>query len=69
MALVLAARIAGDDFAQTVQLMIEYDPEPPFDAGSSAKAPPQIVETLRGLAADYRAQEGAAAAEQAASPS
>jgi putative intracellular protease/amidase len=69
MALVLAARIAGDDFAKTVQLLIEYDPEPPFDAGSRTKAPPQIVETLRGLAADYRAQEGATAAEEAASPS
>jgi len=54
MALVLAAKIAGDEFAQTVQLLIEYDPQPPFDTGSSAKAPPEIVERLRGLAADYR---------------
>jgi putative intracellular protease/amidase len=54
MALVLAAKIAGDEFAQTVQLMIEYDPQPPFDAGSSKKAPAEIVERLRGLAADYR---------------
>jgi transcriptional regulator GlxA family with amidase domain len=54
MALVLAAKIAGDEFAQTVQLLIEYDPQPPFDSGSSSKAPPEIVERLRGLAADYR---------------
>ena len=50
MALLLAARIAGDDFAQAIQLGIEYDPQPPFDSGSTAKAPPEIVERLRGAA-------------------
>ena len=44
MALVLAARIAGDDVAQAIQLRIEYDPEPPFDTGSLAKAPARIAE-------------------------
>ena len=39
MALTLAARIAGDTVAQAIQLGIEYDPQPPFDAGSPAKAP------------------------------
>ena len=39
MGLTLAARIAGDEVAQTIQLGIEYDPQPPFDAGSPAKAP------------------------------
>ena len=39
MGLTLAARIAGDEFAQLMQLAIEYDPEPPFDAGSPEKAP------------------------------
>ena len=52
MALVLAARIAGDDVAQAIQLGIEYDPEPPFDAGSAAKAPPHIVELVRSRAAE-----------------
>ena len=47
MALTLAARIAGDDYAQTIQLGIEYDPEPPFSSGSPRKAPPHIVEGLR----------------------
>ena len=47
MALALAARIAGDEYAQTIQLGIEYDPEPPFSAGSPKKAPPHIVEALR----------------------
>ena len=43
MALRLAARIAGDEAAQAIQLGIEYDPQPPFDAGSPEKAPPHIV--------------------------
>ncbi len=51
MGLTLAAKIAGDEFARTIQLMIEYDPEPPFDSGSAAKADPELVERLRGLAA------------------
>jgi putative intracellular protease/amidase len=51
MGLVLAARIAGPEVAQAIQLGIEYDPEPPFDAGSVDKAPKEIVELIRGLAA------------------
>jgi putative intracellular protease/amidase len=43
MALTLAAQIAGDDAAKAIQLTIEYDPQPPFDAGSPAKAGPAIV--------------------------
>ena len=39
MALTLAARIAGETVAQAIQLGIEYDPQPPFDAGSPATAP------------------------------
>jgi putative intracellular protease/amidase len=44
MAFVLAAEIAGPDFARTVQLMMEYDPAPPFDAGSPAKARPRVMD-------------------------
>ena len=47
MALSLAARVASPEVAQAIQLSIEYDPEPPFDAGSPAKAPQAVVETLR----------------------
>jgi putative intracellular protease/amidase len=47
MALTLAARIAGDDVAQTIQLGIEYDPQPPFRAGSPETAPAHIVAGLR----------------------
>ena len=49
MALTLAARIAGDTVAQAIQLYIEYDPQPPFDAGSVAKAGPEITERVRAL--------------------
>jgi putative intracellular protease/amidase len=48
MALTLAARIAGRDVAQAIQLSIEYDPQPPFDAGSPDKAPADVVEMVRG---------------------
>jgi transcriptional regulator GlxA family with amidase domain len=47
MALALAASVAGPEVAQAIQLGIEYDPQPPFDAGSPAKAPQQIVQALR----------------------
>lgn len=47
MALRLAQKIAGDDFAQGLQLGIEYDPKPPFDAGSPEKAPKHIVDLVR----------------------
>jgi putative intracellular protease/amidase len=48
MALALAARIAGEPVAQAIQLGIEYDPQPPFNAGSPQTAPAEIVELLRG---------------------
>ena len=46
MALTLAAEVAGEFVAQTIQLGIEYDPQPPFDAGSPLKAPRESVEFL-----------------------
>ncbi len=48
MALTLAAQLAGNLVAQTIQLDIEYDPQPPFDAGSPTKAPKEAVQYLRG---------------------
>ena len=48
MALELARLEQGDDIAKAIQLGIEYDPAPPFDAGSPGKAPPHVVEFLRG---------------------
>ena len=45
MALALAARITDQTTAEAIQLAIEYDPQPPFDAGSPAKAS-QVVKDL-----------------------
>jgi putative intracellular protease/amidase len=47
MALELTAKIAGPELAQAIQLGLEYDPHPPFDAGSPEKAPAEIVEAVR----------------------
>jgi len=54
MALTLAARIAGEDVAQAIQLGIEYDPQPPFDSGSIRTAPEQVVELVRAVATAKR---------------
>lgn len=45
--LALAAEIAGEDAAKRIQLFLEYDPAPPFDAGSPAKAGPVIEADVR----------------------
>ncbi len=42
--LVILAKLRGDDAAKLTQLAMEYDPEPPFDAGSPKTAGPAIVE-------------------------
>ncbi|HXC45074.1 MAG TPA: DJ-1/PfpI family protein [Solirubrobacteraceae bacterium] len=47
MALGLAARVAGDRVAEAIQLGLEYDPQPPFDAGSPASAPEEVVRIVR----------------------
>ncbi len=44
MALGLVARLTDDDTARAIQLGIEYDPQPPFDAGSPEKAGPHVIE-------------------------
>ena len=46
MAFALAGRIAGDGIAQAIQLAHEYDPQPPYQAGSPAKAPRAVVEAV-----------------------
>ncbi|MFD4374242.1 DJ-1/PfpI family protein [Streptomyces sp. NPDC058486] len=56
MGLHLLGRIAGDDVAMTVQLLTEYDPQPPYDAGSPEKAPAELV-------ARWRAETTATAAQ------
>jgi transcriptional regulator GlxA family with amidase domain len=50
MALHLVSREVGPEVAQAIQLGIEYDPQPPFDAGSPDKAPEPIVEAVTAIA-------------------
>jgi putative intracellular protease/amidase len=47
MGLTLLGTVAGDDVAMSVQLLTEYDPQPPYDAGSPRKAPARLVEEWR----------------------
>jgi transcriptional regulator GlxA family with amidase domain len=49
MALSLAGAIAGDSIAQAIQLGIEYDPRPPFTAGSVANAPAHVVAAMTAI--------------------
>ena len=47
MALYLAAKLTNENVAQSLQLGLEYDPEPPFNSGSPDKAPEELVQSLR----------------------
>ena len=55
MALYLLAEDQGEDYARGVQLAIEYDPQPPFDSGSPAKAPPHVLELVTAYFSDRAA--------------
>ena len=56
MALHLVRKINGEQIAQAVQLGIEYDPQPPLDAGTPEKAPREVVELVK---AAFAARESA----------
>ncbi|HEY2481473.1 MAG TPA: DJ-1/PfpI family protein [Caulobacteraceae bacterium] len=47
-ALTLAAEIAGREVAEAIQLTLEYAPAPPFESGSPDRAPPAVLERVRG---------------------
>jgi cyclohexyl-isocyanide hydratase len=46
-ALRLAAKLRGEETAQTIQLYMAYAPEPPFNSGTPETAPPSILERAR----------------------
>jgi cyclohexyl-isocyanide hydratase len=46
-ALTVAALLCGEATAQQIQLAIEYAPEPPFDSGTPATAPPAVLQAAR----------------------
>lgn len=64
-ALKLVAELHGDAAAKAIQLAIEYDPQPPFDAGSPKKAEPRIVDGVR-RAAEPMIEKRRKAVEEAA---
>ncbi|MEO7555690.1 MAG: DJ-1/PfpI family protein [Acidimicrobiales bacterium] len=59
LALTLVGELHGQTMAECVQLGIEYDPQPPYDAGAPSKAPPEVVELVRGVMRDNEAALGA----------
>jgi putative intracellular protease/amidase len=59
-ALTLAAEIAGAEFAQGLQLSLEYAPAPPFDSGRPETAPPEVLARVKAMMA--QAFEGRRAA-------
>lgn len=54
-ALVIAGELVGSDAAKKIQLMIEYNPAPPFDCGHPSKADPALVESVRSAMAPMQA--------------
>ena len=54
MALRLAELLVDTDAAKAMQLMVEYDPQPPFNAGSVAKAGPEVMARLQDYSKDRR---------------
>jgi len=46
-ALRVAAELRGDEAAQTIQLYIQYAPEPPFNSGTPETAPAAVLESAR----------------------
>jgi cyclohexyl-isocyanide hydratase len=55
-ALQIAAEVAGREVAQQIQLQLEYDPHPPFQAGHPDVAPPELVARSREMSAGRYAQ-------------
>jgi cyclohexyl-isocyanide hydratase len=46
-ALTLVSILADRQMAQAIQLRLEYDPAPPFNAGSPDTAPPEVLALLQ----------------------
>ncbi len=63
--LTLAGLLRGEDHAKTLQLLAEYDPRPPYDAGAPERAP-AIAEQIRKMRAGERAAAREAALAAAA---
>ena len=66
MALAVVAQVAGAEFAQAVELALEYAPEPPFCCGRPEQARPEIVAAARQRLDSMRVQRDAAVKRAAA---
>jgi cyclohexyl-isocyanide hydratase len=62
MALWFVSELAGQPVAERIQLQIEYDPQPPFDAGSADRADARVVTEAREAAEEARGDRVARAA-------
>lgn len=68
-AFTLLAELAGEDYAQSVQLGLEYAPAPPFNAGRPELARPEVLARVKAIMAqamEHRAAAAAQAADRAA---
>lgn len=52
LALAVTSEFAGEEVAREIQLVLEYDPKPPFDSGSPKTASPELVERVRAARAE-----------------
>ena len=59
--LTMVAQLRDTDYAQSLQLLCEYDPHPPFNSGSIHTAPPQVRAMMEAMLSPFRDQVHAAA--------
>lgn len=52
----LVGKLRGQQYAECVQLMAEYAPEPPYDAGTPKKAPPEVTKMIDDMFVDFLKQ-------------
>ena len=52
----MVAELRDRTYAECTQLMSEYDPEPPFNAGSLRTAPPGVRQAMERMTADFTVQ-------------
>ncbi|MBN3726535.1 DJ-1/PfpI family protein [Burkholderia sp. Ac-20379] len=62
--LTMVAELRGRTYAECSQLVSEYDPEPPFNAGSLKTAPPDVATSMQRMLAGFTRQAEALAAKQ-----
>ena len=51
--LAMVAELRDHTYAECTQLMSEYDPDPPFNAGSMNTAPPKVKAAMIQMAVDF----------------